>query len=503
LNGQLLDVGENLHAALTYVGREQSTLQRHIDPSTGSELLLWADAICLDQTNEQEKAHQIPRMGTIFSYAVGVVIWFGNLAQISEAKIQLFVETVNHVSLHDEILDRSPTPFRERLGDQFADFMEAFRLILGQEWFSRVWTTQEYVRSKQSPLAVVEGRLITMYGITLSSIAMGILSQKGELNDVETETYFNFLRRMVVMANLHNTFERIRSESYLNMSLAEQLLHSFGTLERKHATLPHDHIYGLLGMITVSELPQNLMPDYTLPFQQVFHSYIRHIVENTGSLSTLGCSGDEFLDLPSWVPDLRVCRFPTLTESAQAGSVSFSADGKRLTVGGTVIGSVSASLPRLVDLTGKDMFQFRDVILATSARIKNISVSDVFQEFYLSWTTSYEGLIQSELPTLSLEELIDASLPSSRIMQDDFYGRAFCVLKYGTIVECGVYDEFEHNYAEGHEVWALEGAPGLAVLCASDEDYIFKGFCELRSVIDLKLDKEFFSLRSMQAMTLV
>jgi hypothetical protein len=294
LNGQLFDVGENLHDALRYVSREQSALQGLIKAPTRGGLLLWADAICLDQTNEQEKAQQIPRMGTIFSYAEHVFIWFGNMEQISEAKIQLFAETVNC-----EVEDSSLACLRERLGDRFVDFMETFRLILEHEWFSRVWTTQEYVRSKQSPLGVVLGKLLIMSGLLTAFADSKELSISGELNDVEAEAYFNLLKGAVRIIILDFAADRIRSASYLNMPLAKQLLHNFDSLVNKHATPPYDHIYGLLGMLTVSELPQNLMPDYTLPFQQVFHSYIRYVIENTGSLSILECNGDALSDLPS------------------------------------------------------------------------------------------------------------------------------------------------------------------------------------------------------------
>jgi hypothetical protein len=94
-------------------------------------------------------------------------------------------------------------------------------------------------------------------------------------------------------------------------SVAEQLLFNFTMLMFRPATWPHDQIYGMLGMLVNTEIPKELLPDYKLPFQQVYHRYARYIIENTGSLTVLGSNGGTFIDLPSWVTDLRDARATT------------------------------------------------------------------------------------------------------------------------------------------------------------------------------------------------
>lgn len=39
--------------------------------------LLWADAICIDQTNQGERGHQVKQMGFIYANAVRVLVWLG------------------------------------------------------------------------------------------------------------------------------------------------------------------------------------------------------------------------------------------------------------------------------------------------------------------------------------------------------------------------------------------------------------------------------------------
>lgn len=39
--------------------------------------LLWIDAICIDQSNTQEKGHQVTNMGNVFRDATSVTVWLG------------------------------------------------------------------------------------------------------------------------------------------------------------------------------------------------------------------------------------------------------------------------------------------------------------------------------------------------------------------------------------------------------------------------------------------
>lgn len=39
---------------------------------------LWADAVCIDQSDAKDKSNQVPRMGTIFQDADRVIVWLGS-----------------------------------------------------------------------------------------------------------------------------------------------------------------------------------------------------------------------------------------------------------------------------------------------------------------------------------------------------------------------------------------------------------------------------------------
>jgi hypothetical protein len=62
MHNQSFDVTVNLHAALL-------RLRNHF-----MERILWVDAICIDQENQEEKEHQIQFMAKIYSQATRVVV---------------------------------------------------------------------------------------------------------------------------------------------------------------------------------------------------------------------------------------------------------------------------------------------------------------------------------------------------------------------------------------------------------------------------------------------
>jgi hypothetical protein len=245
------------------------------------------------------------------------------MEQLSESKIQLLADTTNFMA-QAGFGDEFTGPFRQRLGDQFADFMDSLEIFAEHEWFWRVWTVQEYVRSKQSPVGVLQGKMLDMGGLSNSYITVLHLRRKREFNDFERDTWFSPRPGIRVILGLEILSRNIRNRKSTIKPLAEQLRNILVTLISKDATLPHDHIYGLLGLTVGAEIPPDLLPDYKMPFQHVYHTYTRYIIENTGSLDILGCNRGTFVDLPCWVPDFRNRTVKLWdVDSNNAGTVSF------------------------------------------------------------------------------------------------------------------------------------------------------------------------------------
>ncbi|KAH7400204.1 heterokaryon incompatibility protein-domain-containing protein [Cadophora sp. MPI-SDFR-AT-0126] len=79
VGGQDVRVSETLHQALAQL--------RH----TSEDSIVWIDAICIDQTSTDEKNHQVPLMGDIYSSASTVVIWLGD-SSVNLDLVILYIE---------------------------------------------------------------------------------------------------------------------------------------------------------------------------------------------------------------------------------------------------------------------------------------------------------------------------------------------------------------------------------------------------------------------------
>ncbi|OAG14709.1 hypothetical protein CC77DRAFT_901313, partial [Alternaria alternata] len=77
VNGQRLDVTQNLYDFLETTRQyEPDFLGKATGPAT-MPMRFWVDAICINQNDLNERNKQVPRMGDIYSMASRVWIWIG------------------------------------------------------------------------------------------------------------------------------------------------------------------------------------------------------------------------------------------------------------------------------------------------------------------------------------------------------------------------------------------------------------------------------------------
>jgi hypothetical protein len=111
VNHQNLHVTQNLHGALL-------RLRHDLWPR-----IVWIDAICIDQSNNKEKEHQIQMMAEIYAKASRVVVWLGEADDSSD-------EAMEQLRLAGE------DSTRESSTETDAD---AISQLLQRPWFRRVW----------------------------------------------------------------------------------------------------------------------------------------------------------------------------------------------------------------------------------------------------------------------------------------------------------------------------------------------------------------------------
>jgi hypothetical protein len=102
VNGARLRVRANLYLDLIYFQQDQ--------PRT-----IWADAICIDQSNNQEWSVQVGLMDVIYQRAEAVRIWLGCVSQFTSLP-QVQEETLNRLSNYsgNDVVDIVSLPYWNR-----------------------------------------------------------------------------------------------------------------------------------------------------------------------------------------------------------------------------------------------------------------------------------------------------------------------------------------------------------------------------------------------------
>ncbi|KAK4161582.1 heterokaryon incompatibility protein-domain-containing protein, partial [Cladorrhinum sp. PSN259] len=135
LNGIPFMVQPSLFEALKGIRKEDEQIQ------------IWADGICINQSDTKERNHQVGLMGKIYSGAKNVRVWLGPAADDSDFVLE-YVERAEAQFQKEkagEKLDDDPKPGEE----EEKAFLEAFRALHRRPYWGRAWIKQEVILAKE------------------------------------------------------------------------------------------------------------------------------------------------------------------------------------------------------------------------------------------------------------------------------------------------------------------------------------------------------------------
>ena len=162
INGTEALVTINLHVALEHLRRETS------------EVVLWVDALCINQTDNDEKSGQLNMMTEIYACAKNTRVWLGPADETSDeimVELAQIGQTVVDRGALDHFIRMTTLHIRDPAGasqaeDQAKNLVEdmlqnsliqvndslrllkGFRSLLLRSYWSRVWILQEIVVSR-------------------------------------------------------------------------------------------------------------------------------------------------------------------------------------------------------------------------------------------------------------------------------------------------------------------------------------------------------------------
>jgi len=290
-----LAVTENLHSAL-------KRLQLPNQPR-----LIWADAICINQEDIDERGSQVRLMKDIYRRASSVVIWLGEAIEVDGKDLWPIPSLLEAAQKN---LKRTELPIRHGTKDwvryvlrpdyttsgdldnkRWNRTIKSLILLLHRPWFLRTWIVQEVALASHA--LVMCGCHIANWDDFYRSVSYAI--DLDYFSSTQPEMY----------SSLQN-IEHVRRDLAQNhYSRPLDLLASFRIFL---ATDARDKVFGLYSLFSSSDLAiLKLQPDYTIDLFKVYTQTALDCIATENNLDVLSFGGQdcrpEHSQLPTWVPD--------------------------------------------------------------------------------------------------------------------------------------------------------------------------------------------------------
>ncbi|KAI9868856.1 MAG: hypothetical protein M1813_004707 [Trichoglossum hirsutum] len=335
VNGESKPVTTTLFSCLNNI---RSAILTNVD--TQSEWaslphLIWVDAVCINQSDVEERNHQIQLMSQIYTGASVVISWLGP----RDETLSIAFRIIRLISSTRRSVNAGPNDF---------EWMRSYPELWGEDWtgitwpnkaweavdeflrlpnWHRVWILQEMVLATRlwlmSGLQTLEYSCLADVSIPCVALQVGLVAKPDFLSDA----LWTMLSGGILGWSHIIYIEQLRKN--LKSPDPQERLHCFyliwSTL-RHQATDPRDKIFGLLGICN-----SDITPDYTKSVREVYIEFGKEYIRSQQNLrllshAGLGLHAENQFNLPSWVPD-----FQSLSSTGSSQSIETSFDtGRRI-----------------------------------------------------------------------------------------------------------------------------------------------------------------------------
>ncbi|KAH8597037.1 heterokaryon incompatibility protein-domain-containing protein, partial [Bisporella sp. PMI_857] len=112
--------------------------------SEQDHVLIWADAVCINQENIKERTAQVARMHDVYSQAKKVHIWLGNPKdEIENKNVFNFLRTILDLKELDRVVERLEQKSGNSSDKSDRQNCKSAIELMQAKWFSRRWVIQE------------------------------------------------------------------------------------------------------------------------------------------------------------------------------------------------------------------------------------------------------------------------------------------------------------------------------------------------------------------------
>ncbi|PVH79280.1 carbohydrate-binding module family 48 protein [Cadophora sp. DSE1049] len=296
MGGYYSDITSNLALALFAVRRLRCS---------NAPIRLWVDALCINQTDNEERSNQVRNMRQIYAKSSEVISWVGSgslCGYPSEAveyliKKQSLINRLGDGSsshrdaqmLLDDFSSFSFATKEDWMEDQL-NIMDAF---FNQPYWKRVWIIQEVTVAPRA--TIVWGKAEIPWEIVARALSAWKVMEISS-GPRQTRGFTNALH----LLEFHN-HDNVRPQP---ISLLDAISWSHQTL----STEPRDRIFALLGLCHDGArfVP---VPNYKQSLEAIVIDMVLSMMRYTKSLDLIclkgiGVQSSQRMTLPTWVPNL-------------------------------------------------------------------------------------------------------------------------------------------------------------------------------------------------------
>lgn len=306
-DGSNLSVGLNLARALMRIRLESESR------------LLWVDAICINQKDDDERSRQVQCMGDIYANASRVLVWIGESVRNEAAECFDLIRKTNIVLdnlylQYQAVEEIPPIQCQEILDANPADW-DMVRRFMESPWFTRVWVLQEVGLARSATIyygrASLEWSQLVEFMLFVASRAdvgthVGNV-KSGTIWDVFEDIWCSFGNE----TSWRNELPLTRSLN--RVGSVQSFVNILAVTRPYHATNQRDHVYAFLGHPTATGGTANkgsiVTVDYKKSTDDVYLATATRLLKTDENPWTVLSCVDHKPDSPSlsgqrpsWVP---------------------------------------------------------------------------------------------------------------------------------------------------------------------------------------------------------
>ena len=301
INDQCVMIQKNLHDALRYIRSKTKTV------------IVWADAICINQSNIEEKSHQVAMMAEIYRQCSKVYLWLGlpdpgSLTGNPFEFLEHFRRGGHYYDLPGFRLDNLTGRWTWKENEACSNVLKDLLQVVESPWWTRAWTVQECLLPRDN--LVVFGTWTTKMNYIYEAYRLKISHENSQCCNEAVKAFSPHLQFCIEQWLWHVTQLQSFRAVLQEIKPRSWFFQAIRAFSNRKSLDPRDRIYSMLSLATHPSY-QGFTPDYQEDVSTVYTDiFTRMVRETDGSFSCFmgGGFGSSMPGLPSWVRDFSQAR---------------------------------------------------------------------------------------------------------------------------------------------------------------------------------------------------